>query len=140
MTVILGDLEFDNVMYDGDADVLYLHVGDPAAAVGFEESPEGQALRYDARGHLVGVTIVNARWLLGAGRAGHHHAAEAHTGRPGRAGSRDRAEGLRCPVQGPVEAMDGSLTAESVEGQGTTFTVELPERSHRLLSGSPSRP
>ena len=64
MTVILGDLEFDNVMYDGDADVLYLHVGDPAAAVGFEESPEGQALRYDARGHLVGVTIVNARWLL----------------------------------------------------------------------------
>ena len=46
MTVILGDLEFDNVMYDGDADVLYLHVGDPAAAVGFEESPEGQALRY----------------------------------------------------------------------------------------------
>ena len=64
MTVILGDLEFDNVKYDGDADVLYLHVGDPAAAVEFEESPEGHALRYDARGHLVGVTIVNARWLL----------------------------------------------------------------------------
>ena len=42
--------------------------------------------------------------------------------------------------KGLVEAMDGSLTAESVEGQGTTFTVELPERSHRLLSGSPSRP
>jgi len=29
MTVILGDLEFDNVMYDGDADVLYLHVETP---------------------------------------------------------------------------------------------------------------
>jgi hypothetical protein len=28
-TVILGDLEFDNVLYDGDADVLYRHVGDP---------------------------------------------------------------------------------------------------------------
>jgi hypothetical protein len=28
MTVILGDLEFDNVTYDGGADVLYLHVGD----------------------------------------------------------------------------------------------------------------
>ena len=40
-------------MYDGDADVLYLHVGDPAAAVEFEESPEGHALRYDAGGHLV---------------------------------------------------------------------------------------
>ena len=42
--------------------------------------------------------------------------------------------------KGLVEAMDGSLTAESVEGQGTTFTVELPERSHRPLSGAPSRP
>jgi YD repeat-containing protein len=64
MTVILGDLEFDNVIYDGGADALYLHVGDPAAAVEFDESPEGHALRYDARGRLVGVTIVNARWLL----------------------------------------------------------------------------
>jgi YD repeat-containing protein len=64
MTVILGDLEFDNVLYDGGADVLYLHVGDPTVAVEFDESPEGHALRYDARGHLVGVTIVNARWLL----------------------------------------------------------------------------
>ncbi len=64
MTVILGDLEFDNVLYDGGADVLDLHVGDPTVAVEFDESPEGHALRYDARGHLVGVTIVNARWLL----------------------------------------------------------------------------
>jgi YD repeat-containing protein len=67
MTVVLGDLEFDNVLYDGDADVLYLHVGDPAGAVEFDESPEGHALRYDANGHLVGVTIVNARWLLERG-------------------------------------------------------------------------
>jgi len=64
MTVILGDLQFDNVVYDGAADVLYLHVGDPGAAVEFDESPEGHALRYDAGGRLVGVTIVNARWLL----------------------------------------------------------------------------
>ena len=67
MTVVLGDLEFDNVVYDGGADVLYLHVGDPASAVEFDESPEGHALRYDAGGHLVGVTIVNARWLLEQG-------------------------------------------------------------------------
>ena len=39
-------------------------LGTPAAAVEFDESPEGHALRYDAGGHLVGVTIVNARWLL----------------------------------------------------------------------------
>ena len=64
MTVIVGDLTFDNVVYDGGADVLYLHTGDPAAAVEFGESPEGHALRYDAEGRLVGITIVNARWLL----------------------------------------------------------------------------
>jgi PAS domain S-box-containing protein len=29
--------------------------------------------------------------------------------------------------KGLMEAMDGSLTADSVEGQGTTFTIELPE-------------
>ena len=32
------------------------------------------------------------------------------------------------------------LSADKVEGQGTTFTVELPERSHCPLSGTPSRP
>jgi YD repeat-containing protein len=54
-------------VYDDDADVLYLHAGDPATAVEFDESPEGHALRYDAQGRLVGVTIVNARWLLEQG-------------------------------------------------------------------------
>jgi signal transduction histidine kinase/CheY-like chemotaxis protein len=29
--------------------------------------------------------------------------------------------------KGLMEAMDGSLSADSVEGQGTTFTIELPE-------------
>ena len=64
MTVVVGDLAFDNVVYDDSADVLYLHVGDPGAAVEFDESPEGHALRYDAEGRLVGITIVNAKWLL----------------------------------------------------------------------------
>jgi uncharacterized protein YuzE len=30
MTVKLAGIEFENVFYDRDADVLYLHVGDPA--------------------------------------------------------------------------------------------------------------
>ena len=64
MTVVVGDLAFDNVVYDDGADVLYLHVGDPGAAVEFDESPGGHPLRYDAEGILVGITIVNARWLL----------------------------------------------------------------------------
>jgi YD repeat-containing protein len=62
--VTLGDTVFDRVVYDREADVLYLHAGDPKRAVEFDESPEGHALRYDAAGQLVGVTIVNARKLV----------------------------------------------------------------------------
>lgn len=66
MSITVGDITFDTVDYDADADVLYLHVGDPSAAVDFEESPEGHALRFDRDGSLVGMTIVNARALLEA--------------------------------------------------------------------------
>jgi uncharacterized protein YuzE len=66
MTVTIGTTTFDNVDYDTDADVLYLHVGDPASAVDFDESPEGHALRFDASNRLVGLTIVGARSFLGA--------------------------------------------------------------------------
>ena len=40
--------------------------GDPANAVDFDESPDGHALRYDADGRLVGITIVGARRLADA--------------------------------------------------------------------------
>ncbi len=33
-------------------------------AVDFDASPEGHALRFNAAGKLIGVTILNARWLL----------------------------------------------------------------------------
>jgi uncharacterized protein YuzE len=64
VNVRLAGIEFDNNFYDRDADVLYLHVGDPASAVDFEATPEGHHTRYGPDGSLVGVTIVNARWLL----------------------------------------------------------------------------
>lgn len=64
MSITVGDTTFDRVRYDADADVLYLHVGDPDRAVEFDESPEGHALRYDGDGRLVGITIVNAKHLL----------------------------------------------------------------------------
>jgi uncharacterized protein YuzE len=44
--------------------VLYLHVGDPASAVDYHATPEGHHTRYGPDGSLVGITIVNARWLL----------------------------------------------------------------------------
>ena len=64
MSITVGNVTFDRVHYDADADVLYLHVGDPSSAVDFEESPEGHALRFDGDGNLVGISIVNARALL----------------------------------------------------------------------------
>ena len=64
MTVQIGNHIFDRVHYDAEGDVLYLHRGDPATAVEFDASPEGHALRFDRHGDLVGVTIINARWLL----------------------------------------------------------------------------
>lgn len=64
MNVRLAGIDFDNNFYDRDADVLYLHVGDPSTAVDFDATPEGHHTRYGSDGSLVGVTIVNARWLL----------------------------------------------------------------------------
>jgi len=64
MSVTIAGVEFDRVRYDAEADVLYLHVGEPADAVEFDESPEGHHLRFDATRHLVGVTLVRPRWLL----------------------------------------------------------------------------
>jgi uncharacterized protein YuzE len=64
VTITIGEIAFDNVSYDDEADVLYLHVGDPAGAVDFDESSEGHHLRFDRSGELVGLTIVNAKLLL----------------------------------------------------------------------------
>lgn len=64
MTVTIGHLIFDRVRYDAEGDVLYLHRADPREAVEFDASPEGHALRFNANGELIGVTILNARWLL----------------------------------------------------------------------------
>ena len=37
MNVKIAGIEFDNVSYDADGDVLYLHVGNPRTAVDFDE-------------------------------------------------------------------------------------------------------
>jgi hypothetical protein len=36
--VSVGPYTFDNVSYDGEADVLYLHVDEPSTAADFDES------------------------------------------------------------------------------------------------------
>jgi len=62
--VDIGGITFDNVDYDRDADVLYVDVGDPKRAIDWDESPEGHGLRFGPGDELIGITIVNARWLL----------------------------------------------------------------------------
>ena len=64
VTVKIGDLVFDRAAYDREGDVLYLHIGPPQAAADGEETPEGHVVRYDTAGRIIGLTLVNARWLL----------------------------------------------------------------------------
>jgi uncharacterized protein YuzE len=62
--VKIGPLAFDHADYDAEGDVLYLHVGAPSEAEG-EETPEGHVLRFEpGTQRIVGLTVINARWLL----------------------------------------------------------------------------
>lgn len=68
MTVTIAAIEFDRIDYDREADVLYLSAGDPSLATSFDETPDGHAVRFDAEGRLVGVTVVGARQVAEEGR------------------------------------------------------------------------
>ena len=64
VNIRIGPLTFDNADYDGDGDVLYLHVGQPQPGEG-EETPEGHVLRFaPGTQEIVGLTIINARQVL----------------------------------------------------------------------------
>jgi uncharacterized protein YuzE len=60
----IGHLEFDHVVYDAEADVLYLSVGEPQEAADSVVTPEGHLIRYDAEGQIIGITLINAKWLV----------------------------------------------------------------------------
>ncbi|HEY5342829.1 MAG TPA: DUF2283 domain-containing protein [Solirubrobacteraceae bacterium] len=64
MTVHVGPYEFDHVSYDGDGDVLYLRRGEPQKAEETFSTPEGHAVRMDHDRQVIGITIVNAKWLV----------------------------------------------------------------------------
>jgi uncharacterized protein YuzE len=64
MTITIGNLTFDHATYDERGDVLYLHVRERQEAADSLGTPEGHAVRYDGEGAVIGITIVNARWLL----------------------------------------------------------------------------
>jgi uncharacterized protein YuzE len=64
MTVHVGPYEFDQVSYDSDGDVLYLRRGERQAAAETFSTPEGHAVRMDENREVIGITIVNAKWLV----------------------------------------------------------------------------
>jgi uncharacterized protein YuzE len=64
MTVKIGPLTFDHASYDEQGDVLYLRIGQREAAADSEQTPEGHVMRFDAAGKIIGLTIINAKWLL----------------------------------------------------------------------------
>jgi uncharacterized protein YuzE len=59
----MGSHEFDDVVYDAVGDVLYMHKGKPAPAAKTLASPEGHAVMLNNTGEIVGITVVNAKWL-----------------------------------------------------------------------------
>lgn len=64
MTVHVGPYEFDHVSYDKEGDVLYLRRGPERLAANTFGTPEGHAVRLDEHREVIGITIVNAKWLL----------------------------------------------------------------------------
>lgn len=63
MTVQIGPHEFDHVRYDARRDVLYLSIGEPQEAADSLLTPEGHVLRFNADRQVIGLTIINAKWL-----------------------------------------------------------------------------
>jgi len=61
--VRIGGQEFDHVVYDHEADVLYLSVSEPSEPARQESTPEGHLVRYDADDRVIAITLVNAKWL-----------------------------------------------------------------------------
>lgn len=64
MIVKIGGIEFDDVSYYREGDVLYLWVGKPRRPASDDASPEGHYVQFGEDGAVIALTIVNARWLL----------------------------------------------------------------------------
>jgi len=64
MSITIGNIEFDHHTYDVEADVLYLRAGDNRLPAWTDATPDGHAIHYDGEGRVIGMVIVNAKWLL----------------------------------------------------------------------------
>ena len=64
MSIEIGDTRFDSVEYDARGDVLYLSVGSPREPDHTLATVEGHAIDYDRGGQVVGMVLMNVRWML----------------------------------------------------------------------------
>lgn len=63
MSMRIGNHDFNDVVYDEGADILYLSADEPVPAMG-ERTPEGHVLLLDDEsGELCGLTLVSPRYL-----------------------------------------------------------------------------
>lgn len=64
MIVTIAGINFDQHEYDERGDVLYLSVGLPRESSRTIATPEGHAVDYDESGAVIGMVLVNVRFLL----------------------------------------------------------------------------
>jgi uncharacterized protein YuzE len=64
MTVTIAGTNFDQHEYDEHGDVLYLSIGPPREAHRTTATPEGHAVDYHESGAMIGMVLVNVRFLL----------------------------------------------------------------------------
>jgi uncharacterized protein YuzE len=63
MIVQIGNHQFDDVLFDAVGDVLYMHKGKPVPAHKTFATQEGHAVMFNDEGEIIGITVVNAKWL-----------------------------------------------------------------------------
>jgi hypothetical protein len=60
----LGPWEFDHMVFDLEADVVYLSIGEPRRAIG-EETPEGHIALFDeATSEFCGLTLIGVQRMI----------------------------------------------------------------------------
>jgi uncharacterized protein YuzE len=64
MTITVAGVSFDQHEYDERGDVLYLSVGPPQEAAHTIATPEGHAVDFGESGAVIGMVLVNVRFLL----------------------------------------------------------------------------
>ncbi len=64
MSITIAGITFDDHEYDTRGDVLYLSVGSPREAARTLETAEGHAIDYDETGAVIGMVLLNVRFLL----------------------------------------------------------------------------